>query len=262
MSETAVLLRERKDGITTLTLNRPDRFNALSDQLIERMLEALEEIARDESTRVVVLAGAGDAFCAGHDLKEMRSNPGRQRYHRQFSKSGKMMTMLAGIPQPVIARVHGMAVAAGCQLVASCDLAVASSRASFAVSGVRLGLFCSTPAVALSRNISRKRALEMLLTGNFISAETAAEYGLVNRAVDPALLDDAVRDLAGSIAAHPPRVVALGKQMFYRQLEQQTTEAYLDATEVISGNMLLEETVEGIDAFIEKRTPAWRRNPE
>ncbi len=262
MRETGVLLHGHEDGVTTLTLNRPGRFNALSDELIEQMLEALEEVARDESTRVVILAGAGDAFCAGHDLKEMRRNPGRQQYHRQFSKSGKMMTMLATIPQPVIARVHGMAVAAGCQLVASCDLAVASSQASFAVSGVKLGLFCSTPAVALSRNISRKRALEMLLTGDFISAETAAGYGLVNRTVEPGLLDGTVRAMADSIAAHPPRVVALGKQMFYRQLEQQTTEAYLGATDVISGNMLLEETVEGIDAFIEKRKPDWRRGSQ
>ncbi|MXZ80470.1 MAG: enoyl-CoA hydratase [Gammaproteobacteria bacterium] len=258
-SASSVLLCETHDGIRTLTLNRPDRFNALSEELIDRLTRALDETAADRDVRAVVIAGAGRAFCAGHDLKEMLADSDEAHHRDKFDKSGEMMMKITALPQPVIARVHGMATAAGCQLVATCDLAVASTEARFAVSGVRLGLFCSTPAVALSRNVSRKRAMEMLLTGDFIDAGTALEFGLVNRVTEPEELDRAVDALAGKIAAHPPRVVSLGKASFYRQIEQDTRQAYADTSRVISGNMMLDETTEGIAAFIEKRHPAWRR---
>ena len=254
-----VLLHASENGIATLTLNRPAQYNALSDELLDELEHALDRVARDQSVRVMVLAANGNAFCAGHDLKQMRQNDDHAYQHDLFSKCSGIMAKLTGLPQPVIAKVQGMATAAGCQLVASCDLAVAADIARFAVSGVRVGLFCSTPAVALSRNVSRKRAMEMLLTGDFIDAETALHYGLINRSVDAAELDNAVDQLASNIASKPPRVIQLGKQRFYQQLEQGLGKAYAGATDTMAGNMMLEETREGIDAFIEKRKPNWPR---
>ena len=256
---TPVLLYASENDIATLTLNRPEQYNALSEDLLDGLDEALERVAGDASVRVVVLAAAGKAFCAGHDLKQMRQHDDHSYQHNLFSKCSGIMTKLTRLPQPVIAKVQGMATAAGCQLVASCDLAVAADSARFAVSGVRVGLFCSTPAVALSRNISRKRAMEMLLTGEFIDAETALRYGLINRAVEAAELDDAVEQLAANIASKPPRVIQLGKRRFYEQIEQGLANAYAGATDTMSDNMMLPETREGIDAFIEKRKPDWPR---
>ena len=248
-----------QNGIAALTLNRPAQYNALSEELLDELDRALDRIAGDESIRVLVLAANGKAFCAGHDLKQMRRHDDHAYQHELFSKCSGIMTKLVSLPQPVIARVQGMATAAGCQLVASCDLAVAADTAQFAVSGVRVGLFCSTPAVALSRNISRKRALEMLLTGDFINADTALKYGLINRSVEAGELDNAVDQLASSIASKPARVTQLGKRRFYRQLEEGLENAYAGATDTMSDNMMLPETREGIDAFIEKREPNWPR---
>jgi len=256
-TSSSVLLRETRKEICTLTLNRPQSFNALSEELLACLSDSLDEIASDSEIRVVIIAASGSAFCAGHDLKEMQQDSDREKHQNKFGKSGETMMKITGLPQPVIARVHGMATAAGCQLVASCDLAVASSNARFAVSGVKLGLFCSTPAVALTRNIPRKRAMEMLLTGDFIDAQTALEFGLVNQVVETDQLDQSIDSLARKIAAHPPRVVSLGKASFYKQIEQTTQEAYNQTSRVISGNMMLEETTEGINAFIEKRKPYW-----
>ncbi len=253
-----VLLRETSDGICTLTLNRPQSFNALSEQLLIRLSETLDEIANNPAIRVVIITGAGPAFCAGHDLKEMQQGSDRGQHQSKFRKSSETMIKIMNLPQPVIAKVHGMATAAGCQLVATCDLAVAAKNARFAVSGVKLGLFCSTPAVALTRNISRKRAMEMLLTGDFIEAETALNYGLINQVAEPDKLDQSVDTLARKIIAHPPRVVSLGKSSFYQQIEQRTPDAYAQTSQVISDNLMLEETVEGINAFLEKRNPDWR----
>lgn len=252
-----MLISAREDGVETLTLNRPAQYNALSEELLDDLAAALDRVASDESIRVVILAAAGKAFCAGHDLKQMRANASRAYQQALFAKCSAIMTRLPALPQPVIARVQGMATAAGCQLVASCDLAVAAAGAQFAVSGVRVGLFCSTPAVALSRNVARKRALDMLLTGDFIDAATAREYGLVNRVVDAAELDAAAGELARSIAAKPPRVIQLGKRRFYEQLKLGLGDAYQLATDAMADNMLFDETREGIDAFIEKRRPNW-----
>lgn len=251
------LISERKNGVETLTLNRPAQYNALSEELLDDLGRALDRIAADDSVRVVILGAAGKAFCAGHDLKQMRAHRSRAYQLALFAKCSRVMTRLAQLPQPVIARVQGMATAAGCQLVASCDLAVASADAQFAVSGVRVGLFCSTPAVALSRNVARKRAMEMLLTGDFIDAATALQYGLVNRVVAGAELDAAADELARNIAAKPPRVIQLGKRKFYEQLKLGLGDAYQLAGETMADNMLLPETLEGIDAFIEKRRPNW-----
>ena len=247
------------NGVAHLTLNRPAQYNALSEELLGRLADELGAIAADDSVRVVVLGAAGKAFCAGHDLKEMRAHDDHAYQQALFAKCSGVMSQLIALPQPVIARVQGMATAAGCQLVASCDLAVAAEDARFAVSGVRVGLFCSTPAVALSRNIPRKRAMEMLLTGEFIGAEDALQYGLINRAVAADELDAAVGELAEQIASKPPRVTQLGKRGFYRQLEQDLGAAYADAGETMAGNMMLDETREGIDAFIQKRAPNWPR---
>jgi enoyl-CoA hydratase/carnithine racemase len=214
-------------------------------------------LAADDNVRVVVLAGSGKAFCAGHDLKQMRARPDQAYYRELFARCSRVMGAIIALPQPVIARVHGTATAAGCQLVATCDLAVASTAARFAVSGISVGLFCSTPGVALSRNVSRKRAMEMLLTGEFIDAVRAVDYGLVNLAVEPDKLDEAVYDLAGRIAARPTHVVRLGKELFYRQIEAGLDAAYDLAGEAMACNMMLEDAAEGIDAFIEKRSPNW-----
>lgn len=257
-SQDALLLCESKNGIATLTLNRAAQYNALSEQLLDDLRRALDKIGGDESIQVLVLAANGKAFCAGHDLKQMRQHDAHAYQHQLFSKCSAVMTQLVQLPQPVIAKVQGMATAAGCQLVASCDLAVAVDTARFAVSGIRVGLFCSTPAVALSRNVTRKRAMEMLLTGEFIDADTALQYGLINHSVAAADLDNVVDQLAASIAAKPPRVVQLGKRRFYQQLEQGLGKAYAGATDTMSDNMMLPETSEGIDAFIEKRAPRWQ----
>ena len=254
----AVLQREDRKGICTLTLNRPARYNALSEDLLAALQAEIDRLATDESVRVVVLAARGHAFCTGHDLKEMRCRPDEAYYRDLFARCGRMMQSLVACPKPVIARVQGIATAAGCQLVAAADLAVASEDARFAVSGIKQGLFCSTPSVALSRNVGRKRAFEMLVTGEFIDAETALEYGLVNRVVPPERLDAEVDALARSIAANPPVAVETGKRMFYRQLEKDLAGAYRYAGEVMACNMMAEDAVEGIDAFIDKREPRWR----
>lgn len=254
-----VLRQDRDDGITTLTLNRPDKYNALSEDLLGAMQDRIEELKQDVSVRVIVLAANGKAFSAGHDLREMRSKHDQEYYNALFRQCSDVMLGLLSLPQPVIARVQGMATAAGCQLVANCDLAVASTEAKFAVSGVNLGLFCSTPGVALSRNVPRKRAFEMLITGEFIDARTASEWGLVNRAVEPDRLDEEVMALAGNIAAKPPVAVRTGKRVFYEQVVKDLPEAYEHAGEVMACNMMAEDTVEGVDAFLEKRKPSWNR---
>lgn len=258
-AEMTVLLRTDENGVATLTLNRAVQFNALSEGLIADLASALDAIAGDASIRVVVIAGAGKAFCAGHDLKEMRANPSREYQQALFRKCGKMMMKLVGLPQPVIARVHGMAVAAGCQLVAMCDLAVAADTVKFAVSGVNLGLFCSTPAVSLSRNLPRKQAFEMLVTGEFIDAPTALDRGLVNRVVSADRLDEEIRKLTQSILAKSPAAVALGKRAFYQQIEMGLEGAYQLAGETMACNMMTEDAQEGIDAFIAKAPlPRWK----
>ncbi len=254
----SILSRHDDAGITTLTMNRPAQYNALSEEMLDAMQSALASIAADESVKVVVLAGRGKAFCAGHDLKQMRANPDRDYYRKLFKQCSEVMMNIVRLPVPVIARVHGIATAAGCQLVANCDLAVASAESRFAVSGINVGLFCSTPGVALSRNILRKRAFEMLITGKFIDAQTAAEWGLVNRVVEPEQLDEAVGDLAADIASKSPVAVRTGKAMFYQQITKDLIDAYGYAGEVMAGNMMAEDTGEGIDAFIEKRKPVWK----
>ena len=257
MSVDDILLVSTADGVATLTLNRPAQFNALSDELLDAISSQLDMIAGDNSIKAVVIAANGKAFCAGHDLKQMRKSAQKSAHHQLFSKCSSMMQKINAMPQPVIGKIQGMATAAGCQLVATCDMAITSNNATFAVSGIRVGLFCSTPAVALSRNVSRKRAMEMLMTGEFIDAVTAEQYGLVNSVVEPNHLDQAVDDLVAKITRHPRRVINLGKKMFYKQLDQNLREAYNDAAETISDNMMLDETIEGIDAFIEKRKPNW-----
>ena len=255
---TPPLLRRDNGGVATLTLSRPDSFNALSEEMLTALKEELGRLANDGSVRCVVIAAEGRAFCAGHDLKQMRANPDKAYYQELFTRCARVMQAIVELPVPVIARVQGIATAAGCQLVASCDLAVAARSARFAVSGINAGLFCSTPAVALSRNISRKRAMEMLLTGDFIDAETARDWGLVNRVADDDDLDDAVAELTASICAKSAVAVRTGKGMFQRQLQMPLEEAYAFAGEVMACNMMAEDAGEGIDAFIEKRSPQWR----
>jgi enoyl-CoA hydratase/carnithine racemase len=258
MNDSTLVLNERDArGVVTLTLNRPMAFNALSEGLLEALQRELERVAADDKARVVVIAAAGKAFCAGHDLKEMRAEPSLGYYERLFAMCGRMMMSIQKLPVPVIARVHGIATAAGCQLVAMCDLAVASSDAKFAVSGINVGLFCSTPSVALSRNLSRKAAFEMLITGEFIDAEQALAKGLVNRVVDAARLDAEVEALAASIVAKPRDSIALGKSLFYRQLETGIEAAYADAEKTMACNMMQPPALEGVQAFIDKRPPRW-----
>jgi enoyl-CoA hydratase/carnithine racemase len=253
-----VLIRRDDAGVATLTLNRPRQYNALSEALLSALQASLDAIAPDPSVRVVVIAGSGAAFCAGHDLKEMQADPRRERVAALFAQCNRMMMTIRDLPQPVVARVHGLATAAGCQLVAQCDLAVASDDARFAVSGVDLGLFCSTPSVALSRNVLRKQAMEMLLTGDFIDAATAVARGLVNRAVPADRLDTELAALVARITDKPRDVLALGKALFYRQLEASTTAAYDDAAATIARNFAMPDAQEGIVAFLEKRPPKWR----
>lgn len=252
-----LLVARRDDGVVRLTLNRPSQFNALSEGMLAALEDALDRIAGDSGARVVVLAAAGKAFCAGHDLKEMKADPRLAYYQQLFERCSKLMLRIQSLPQPVIARVQGLATAAGCQLVAMCDLAVASADARFAVSGVNFGLFCATPSVALARNVGRKAAFEMLVTGEFIDAETARDRGLVNRVTEPDELDHAVEQLAGAIVAKPALAIGMGKQMFYRQQEMGIAAAYQLAGQVMACNMADDVAQEGVSAFIEKRKPSW-----
>ena len=251
------LLRDDADGVATLTLNRPAARNALSTALMAHLQEHLEELAEDRSVHVVVIAGNGPAFCAGHDLKELRANPGRESFERVFRQCSQLMLTITTLPKPVIAKVHGIATAAGCQLVATCDLAVASKAARFATPGVNIGLFCSTPMVALSRAVGRKPAMEMLLTGDMVPADEARRLGLVNRVVRPEALESETAALARQIAEKSPLVVAIGKEAFYRQAEMGLKDAYTYASEVMTRNMLARDAAEGIDAFLGKRPPKW-----
>lgn len=257
-SQESILLRQDAGGVATLTLNRPKQYNALSEELLAELQSALEAIGTDASVRVVVIAGAGAAFCAGHDLKQMRANPAKAYYDKLFAQCSRMMMTLTRLPQPVIARVHGIATAAGCQLVAQCDLAVASEDAKFAVSGINVGLFCSTPSVSLGRNVSRKQAMEMLLTGDFIDAATAKARGLVNRVAPAEQLDAEVKALADAIIRKSSVAVATGKKMFYKQVEMGMEAAYEYAAEVMACNMMAADAGEGIDAFMQKRPPEWK----
>lgn len=255
--DAAPLLRADVDGVATLTLNRPAARNALSVGLMAALQEELDRVATDLSVKAVVIAAAGPAFCAGHDLKEFRANPSRQFYESVFAQCSKLMTTVVSLPKPVIAKVHATATAAGCQLVASCDLVVASAAAKFATPGVNIGLFCSTPMVALSRAVGRKAAMEMLLTGDLMDAERARGFGLVNRVVAPGRLDAETTALATQIAKKSPLVLAIGKEAFYRQVEMPLDAAYRYASEVMVTNMMARDAEEGIDAFIQKRDPKW-----
>jgi enoyl-CoA hydratase/carnithine racemase len=252
-----ILQRQDANHVATLTLNRPAARNALSMALMQALDSELQAIEADASVHVVVIAGAGPAFCAGHDLRELRSRPERAAYEAVFDLCAQLMLRVVRLPKPVIARVHGVATAAGCQLVASCDLAVAADTARFATPGVNIGLFCSTPMVALSRAVGRKAAMEMLLTGDLIDAARAREIGLVNRVVPEANLDEAVAALAAQIAAKSPLTLAIGKAAFYRQAELDLDAAYRYAAEVMTRNMLARDAAEGIDAFLGKRPPVW-----
>ena len=253
------VLRSDGGGIATLTLNRPAQLNAISVAMLDALQVKLDAIAADADVRVVVIAGAGANFCAGHDLKEMLANSTEAFIGALFGKCCEVMLTLARIPQPVIARVHGIATAAGCQLVAACDLAVAASDARFATSGINFGLFCATPSVPVSRNISRKQAFEMVFTGEFIDAPTALSWGLVNRVAESSDLDAEVSLLAHSLMEKPPEVVAAAKVFFYSQIEQDVVDAYRIAAAHITDNMLGSAAQEGVAAFIEKRPPAWRK---
>jgi enoyl-CoA hydratase/carnithine racemase len=255
---TPILLEECADGVLRLTLNRPEARNALSLALMTALVEALGRAAADPEVRVVVIAGAGPAFCAGHDLRELRADPRRETYERIFALCSELMLRIVRLPKPVIAEIHGVATAAGCQLVATCDLAVAAEEARFATPGVNIGLFCSTPMVALSRAVGRKAAIEMLLTGELIDAARAHSLGLVNRVVARADLREGVNALARQIAGKSAFTVKIGKEAFYRQAELDLASAYRYAAEVMTTNMLARDAEEGIDAFLEKRAPAWR----
>ena len=258
-TEAPVLREVDARGVVTLTLNRPDAFNALSQAMLTALQAELDAIAADGNARVVVLAASGKAFCAGHDLKEMRAQPSLAYYQTLFAQCTKLMLSVQSLEVPVIAKVQGIATAAGCQLVAMCDLAVAARSARFAVSGVTLGLFCSTPSVALSRNVARKAAFEMLVTGEFISAEQALEKGLVNRVADDSAVDAEVESLVAAILNKPRVAIAMGKQLFYRQVETGIAAAYDDAGQTMACNMMDAAALEGVQAFIDKRPPDWGR---
>jgi enoyl-CoA hydratase/carnithine racemase len=254
----SLLLRQDGNGVATLTMNRPQARNALSMALMGALIQALDSLAGEPDIKVVVIAGAGPGFCAGHDLKELRADPRRENYEATFTRCSELMLKITHLPKPVIARVHGIATAAGCQLVATCDLAIAENGARFATPGVNIGLFCSTPMVALSRAVPRKQAMEMLLTGEMIPAARALEIGLINRAVPAEELDGAVNSLAAVIAGKSPKILAIGKEAFYRQADLGLAEAYAYASEVMTRNMMARDAAEGIDAFIEKRHPTWQ----
>ncbi len=257
----AVIIREvdvNSNSVVTLTLNRPKEFNALSVELLSAMQSELDDIAQDSSVQVVVIAANGKAFCAGHNLKEMRANPDKSFQRHLFQQCSQMMLTINRMPQVVIAKVQGIATAAGCQLVAACDLAVASDNAKFATSGINVGLFCSTPAVAVSRNLSRKQAFEMLITGEFIDAHTALDQGLINRVANIAQLDSTLQSLISAIISKSSVAIRTGKDMFYKQLDMELADAYEYAAEVMTCNMMAADVSEGIDAFIEKRPALWR----
>lgn len=252
------VLSDVRDGVATVTLNRGERYNALSMPMISALEAALDALAQQAAVRVIVLAAAGKGFCAGHDLKELRAHPDLQWQRELFHACGRMMQKLTQLPQPVIARVHGIATAAGCQLVSMCDLAVAVDTAKFALPGVNVGVFCSTPAVGVARNIARKRVMEMLLTGEMIDAPTALAWGLVNRVVTEVGLDAAVKAFTDIITARSPAVVALGKRAFYQQVDRGMAGAYETAGEAMACNLLEPDAAEGIDAFVAKRAPKWK----
>jgi enoyl-CoA hydratase/carnithine racemase len=254
---TDILLRRDSDAVATLTLNRPDARNALSMGLMEALDAELVAIAGDPGIRAVILAANGPAFCAGHDLRELRATPTREMYEQVFALCSRLMQRIVGLPKPVIAQVHGVATAAGCQLVATADLAVAAESAHFATPGVNIGLFCSTPMVALTRAVGRKAAMEMLMTGDLVPASRARELGLVNRVVPDADLAGATQALARQIAGKSPLTVAIGKEAFYRQAEMDLAGAYAYAAEVMTRNMLARDAAEGIDAFLARRDPVW-----
>jgi enoyl-CoA hydratase/carnithine racemase len=257
-AQEAYVLRDDRDGVAWLTLNRPNAYNALSTEMIAAVQEAMDAIADDRSVKVIVLRGAGKGFCAGHDLKQMQANRSEPYYRAVFASCSKMMMSLMALPQPVIGCVHGIATAAGLQLLASCDLAVADESARFGTPGVNIGLFCSTPMVAVSRKVQRKKMLEMLLTGEMLDAEGALDQGLINKAVPADQLEGAVAELAAKIVSKSPAVVKIGKQAFYKQLEMPLEDAYAFTSDVMTHNMLIDDATEGMAAFIEKRTPVWK----
>lgn len=256
-SNSLVLREDDERGVITLTLNRPNAFNSLSEDLLNALQQEIDAISKNSKVRVVVIGASGKAFCAGHDLREMRAEPSLSYYQNLFNKCGRMMMSLQKLQVPVIAKVQGIATAAGCQMVAQCDLAVASSDAKFAVSGVNLGLFCATPSVALSRNLSRKAAFEMLVTGDFIDAVEALSKGLINRIAEPENLDATVEALVSKILAKPQVALAMGKELFYMQLETGMAQAYEFASQTMACNMMDASALEGVQAFIEKRKPNW-----
>lgn len=258
-ADAPLVLEEERDHVLTLTLNRGERYNALSRAMVAALSDALERAGASRSVRVVVLAAAGKGYCAGHDLKELRSHPDVAWQRAAFEACNRMMILLTRLPQPVIARVHGLATAAGCQLVSMCDLAVAADTARFALPGVNVGVFCSTPAVGVARNIGRKRVMDMLLTGETIDAATAQSWGLVNDVVPGSELDAAVARRCAGIVAKSAAVVALGKRAFYRQVEAPLAEAYGAMADVMAANLLEPDAAEGIDAFVAKRPPDWSR---
>lgn len=252
-----VLRNDDERGVTTLTLNRPNAFNALSESLLNALQQEIDALSKCSKVRVVIISAIGKAFCAGHDLREMRAEPSLAYYQNLFAKCGQMMMSLQKLQVPVIAKVQGIATAAGCQLVAQCDLAVASSDSKFAVSGVNLGLFCATPSVALSRNLSRKAAFEMLVTGDFINATEALSKGLINKVAEADDLDIAVESLVSKIVSKPQVALAMGKALFYKQLETGMAQAYENATQTMACNMMDASALEGVQAFLEKRKPNW-----
>jgi enoyl-CoA hydratase/carnithine racemase len=257
-ADASILLREDRDGVCTLTMNRPQQMNLLTGEMLEALQEAFEALASDGRIRVIVLGAAGKGFCAGHDLKEIRSLKDQPKIEELFGKCSRMMQSITALPQPVIARVQGAAAAAGCQLVAQCDLAVASEAAKFTTPGVTWGFFCSTPGVAVGRNLQRKHAMEMLLTGDVIDAKKALEWGLVNRVVSAENLNAETEKLALQIAAKPPATVAAGKRAFYQQMDLGVAKAYDLASQVISSSFAHDEGRAGMEAFIEKRPPPKR----
>jgi enoyl-CoA hydratase/carnithine racemase len=254
-----ILLRKDIDGAVYLTLNRPDKFNTLSESMMEVLQQELDALAADPAVRCVVIAATGRGFCAGHDLREMRATPEQSYYQDLFRRCSRLMQSIVELPVPIIAKVQGMATAAGCQLVASCDLAIAGQSASFAVSGINVGLFCSTPAVALSRSVPAKRAFDMLISGSFIDADTALEWGLLSGVATDAELDKAVADKVEQILSKSPAAVRFGKSMFHPQRPMSLADAYELAGKVMAENMMHPDTEEGIDAFLEKRKPAWAK---
>ncbi len=254
-----ILLRQDEEGAVYLTLNRPNRFNTLSEAMLARLQQELDAIAVDPAVRCVVISGAGEGFCAGHDLREMHTNPDKSYYQELFRSCSRVMQSIVALPVPVIAKVQGLATAAGCQLVASCDLAIAAPSARFAVSGINVGLFCSTPSVALSRNVSAKRAFDMLVSGEFIDAGTALEWGLLSDVAYDSDLDAAVDEKVQQILSKSPAAVRFGKSMFHRQRDMTLADAYDFASNVMAENMASPDAREGVEAFLTKRKPVWEQ---